>query len=61
MDRKQLEKLAWRATHPNSRSKWNKGEANVLKYIPGKGTCLVYLSTLTDEELRVIARLEKEG
>jgi hypothetical protein len=51
MDRKTLERLAWKHTHRDFKGKLEDGTKTVLKLIPGKGTCLVSLSSLTDEEL----------
>lgn len=59
MDRKTLEKLAWRKTHKDFKSNWNKGEATILRFVPGVGTCAVPLKTLTDAVLREIAGVKE--
>jgi hypothetical protein len=55
-DRKALEKLAWQNTHNDYRSKWNGGDATLLHFVSGTGTCAIHLTAFTDNEL-----LEKAG
>lgn len=61
MDRKTLEKLAWRATHKDFKSAWNKGDCTLLKFVAGKGTCLVHISQFSEAELLAIAMLMKKA
>lgn len=51
MDRKKLEKLAWKKTHKDFKSPWNKGDCTLLHFVPGVGTSVVPISKFTDREL----------
>jgi len=57
LTRKQLESKAWTHTHRDQRGKWDDGTKNVTHYVPGKGTCNVAVSSLTEAEL--LARLPR--
>jgi hypothetical protein len=61
MDRKTLEKLAWRKKHKDFKSKWNNGNANVLVFVPGVGTCSMPLSSLSEAQLKEIAGIREEA
>lgn len=49
--RKLLLTLVWRHTHKDFKGKFSDGTKTVLKFVPSKGTCLVPLDSLTDQEL----------
>lgn len=51
MDRKKLEALVWKHTSRDFRGKSPSGERTVLQLVPGQGTCIVLLSSLSDVEL----------
>lgn len=51
MERKKLLALAWKHTNKNFKGKYEDGTKSVLKHFGDKGTCLVPLDSLTDEEL----------
>jgi hypothetical protein len=61
MNRKDLEKAAWRKTHKDFKSNWNKGEATILRFVPGVGTCSVAIKSLTDAELKEIAGIKEDN
>jgi hypothetical protein len=61
MTREQKLKLVWRHTHRDYKGKVN-GERTILMYCEGEGTCLVFLKSLTDEQLDArIPRAVKEN
>lgn len=50
MDRKKLEALVWRHKHPDARGE-ALGFREILRLVPGSGTCAVPLSSLSRGEL----------
>lgn len=46
-----LERLVWKHTHNDFKSKRSDGTKVVNQYVAGRGTCSVPLSCLTDAEL----------
>jgi hypothetical protein len=59
MTRKELETLVWKKTHRDFRgTQVRKHGRRVLHFVSGQGTCLVPLSSLTDEELQQKAGLK---
>lgn len=53
MDTKQRQALIafiWKKTHRDFRG-GNGAERTIMKLVPGRGTCLVYLEKMTDAEL----------
>lgn len=61
MERNKLEALVWKHTHADFKGKID-GQKNVLHLVPGKGTCLVFLSTFTEAELleKIPSRIKAE-
>lgn len=48
--RAKLERLVWKHKHSDFRGKLEDGTKCVLKFVTGKGTCSVPISSLTDDE-----------
>lgn len=51
MNRKKLESLVYKHTHADFKGRFEDGTRTILKFVPSVGTCVVALSSLTDEEL----------
>lgn len=51
-ERERLEALVWSNTHRDFRGKFPDGTKTILQFVPGMGTCLVPVSSLSDQELK---------
>lgn len=59
MNRKRLESLLWKYTHPDFKGKREDGTRCVNHFVSAHGTCSVPISSLSDEE--IVAKLPKAG